>query len=697
MSTPTQNDIPSSTAADVRFNAEKLDEVVNSDNETYDDRFGNKRFTIKGLYVAVSSFFTNLGRADAYKDVGGLTDGSFPVEVGTDALKDSNVTGTIDVLLNSTAAGAVNLKNKKFVIPNSIFTGARWFRNRGTSATVDTSGLDNFSILGQGSSNTIIMHPGATGFGDHLYFDKAKYGKIGRFTLDNTALEAAGRNQNGQMWVTQSRDLEFDDIRFKGGSSLSFALGNCTNVFCRDLKVDFQYRYPVGTGKSPLIIGDFSQQCMIMGGWTKAVSEDGTIKYAGDLADNDDATDTKWAFHNFYGLTYSQLSNANVCLWQEGERARSNMHAIGNNYVGNGFGRGISQLSLGTDIGCSFNANQQAGIWARAEQWTSLGNHFLDITNVKGMSTGAKGAIWNEAADFISTTGNIFKGNDVDYSNYGTGTYVYGKGYFSLGDSFGGQVFQSASTTTKIQHQAFIGSRFDSTSLVNFGGTGVHNVFIGVQSKDKFGQLGNGTDSTLSQVNDIAFASLNADTSLLTSETGAVIALTVNGYARVNVYRSVISGFKIGIAEYGNGIVVYEKCYFKDCVFTAADLASGRFVDCVFNNCTNAPDAAGLNFKCDSITRPSSARVEVTVAAGGTYTFPSWVMEARGIYTLKIGGRGANLPYAELRIAKNSAAVSVNSTAVIESTAGSISAVWGTNGLVTLTFATAGTYYVQML
>lgn len=60
MTTPTQNEIPSSTAIDVRYNAEKLDEVVNSDNETYSDRFGNSRFTLKGLTVQVSNFFSSL-------------------------------------------------------------------------------------------------------------------------------------------------------------------------------------------------------------------------------------------------------------------------------------------------------------------------------------------------------------------------------------------------------------------------------------------------------------------------------------------------------------------------------------------------------------------------------------------------------------------------------------------------------------
>lgn len=70
MTTPTQNNVPSSTAIDARFNAEKLDEVVNSDNETYEDRFGNSRFTLKGLAAQVSGFFTSLASSLGGSKVG---------------------------------------------------------------------------------------------------------------------------------------------------------------------------------------------------------------------------------------------------------------------------------------------------------------------------------------------------------------------------------------------------------------------------------------------------------------------------------------------------------------------------------------------------------------------------------------------------------------------------------------------------
>lgn len=69
MTTPTQNGIPSSTAIDVRFNAEKLDEIINSDNETYADRFGNSRFTLKGIVLSIQGFFSDLSDSTGFSQV----------------------------------------------------------------------------------------------------------------------------------------------------------------------------------------------------------------------------------------------------------------------------------------------------------------------------------------------------------------------------------------------------------------------------------------------------------------------------------------------------------------------------------------------------------------------------------------------------------------------------------------------------
>lgn len=47
--TPTNKPIPSEDPRDLKFNAGKIDEVVNSDNDSYTDRFGKTRITVSGF------------------------------------------------------------------------------------------------------------------------------------------------------------------------------------------------------------------------------------------------------------------------------------------------------------------------------------------------------------------------------------------------------------------------------------------------------------------------------------------------------------------------------------------------------------------------------------------------------------------------------------------------------------------------
>jgi len=49
MTTPTSKPIPSNDVIDLKFNAEKIDEVVNSGAEKYTDRFNVQRYTIEGI------------------------------------------------------------------------------------------------------------------------------------------------------------------------------------------------------------------------------------------------------------------------------------------------------------------------------------------------------------------------------------------------------------------------------------------------------------------------------------------------------------------------------------------------------------------------------------------------------------------------------------------------------------------------
>jgi hypothetical protein len=70
MTQPTKNPIPSGNILDQVFNAEKIDEVVNSDNEQYSDRFGIKRFTVTGLAKLVKDLIASISGAGGAANVG---------------------------------------------------------------------------------------------------------------------------------------------------------------------------------------------------------------------------------------------------------------------------------------------------------------------------------------------------------------------------------------------------------------------------------------------------------------------------------------------------------------------------------------------------------------------------------------------------------------------------------------------------
>lgn len=76
MTTPTKLPIPSNNLLDSRFNFEKLDQIVNSDELEYSDRFGKKRFTFSGLYNVVQNWIASLATTSGAEAIGtelGLT------------------------------------------------------------------------------------------------------------------------------------------------------------------------------------------------------------------------------------------------------------------------------------------------------------------------------------------------------------------------------------------------------------------------------------------------------------------------------------------------------------------------------------------------------------------------------------------------------------------------------------------------
>lgn len=73
--TPTNKSIPSEDPRDLKFNAGKIDEVVNSDAHYYTDRFGVRRWTIAGFQYTAEEAIRNYGyiTMDSFEDGATLT------------------------------------------------------------------------------------------------------------------------------------------------------------------------------------------------------------------------------------------------------------------------------------------------------------------------------------------------------------------------------------------------------------------------------------------------------------------------------------------------------------------------------------------------------------------------------------------------------------------------------------------------
>lgn len=618
---------------------------------------------------------------------GTLQDELFKQRQGTDSLRDSTTEGTIDVLLNSTQPGAVDLQGKNIVIPNANYEGQRWFRNRGVP---ENPYVSEFSLSGNGTESTVIKHPftTSTGRGDHIYVDYMKRSTIKDMTLDNSEM-GMGSNQetskNGQVWLRYAEDSHVDNVRFAGGDVLSYVLDGCKNVYSTNLKVDYQYRYPSGYSKSPLIVGDFSEKCMFVGGYVRSISPDGSVIYAGDLADNDQANDSKWAFINLLGLPYATRANANACMWQEGEDAPSNAHFFGMNYFANGIGHGVTQQATGSDIGCTFRENQVRSVWVTG-RYSSTSGHFI---NNKGVNTGgvsnpsALGAIHIDNARWTSSVNDYFEANLRDIQDYTGGINHLYNSIHLTNNRHSAPI--SLSSGGNAVHLGIVNSQLTEDSTVFSGNNRVHTAICASHSVGSLGTFGNGSAPTITDI---------IGCSLLTDDS-SVNLLTQSGQGLVNFNRCVINGYSGLLTDTTTtpSNVTYEKCTFVGVTFSAKDL-SAKYIACSFINCTNAPNTVGLNFSADSFSRPSTARCEINTTAGSTYTFPSWIMETRGVYTIKIGGRGSDNHCAEFRISKGTAANIGTVTPLFESTVGKFTISWGAGVPPTITFVDAGNYSV---
>ncbi|MDK9356684.1 SPRY domain-containing protein [Lelliottia wanjuensis] len=590
---------------------------------------------------------------------------------------------------NNLLDGSVPVTGNKYQLPGGNWQVVDWMRNRSSSPVTPVT---DFIVRGQGAGATVVTQsPGLPGAnGSHIFADSLSRGYIGKISLINDALGMGGTTSdttnNGQIWLRYCQDFQVDDVFLSGGDVLSFCLGTCTNTFATNIKIDFQYRFPMGYSKSPILVGDFSEKCFVIGGYVKAIGRDGQI-YPGDLADNDQADDTVMAYMNLIGLPYSVKPNGNACLWQEGEDARSNGRFIGLNLSGNGIGHGVSQKAIGTDIAVVYRGHQTRGIWNQ-NIIVSIGGQFLDNKGEYG-ATNTKGAIHHDNAEFTAIKGGVFDGNVTDIIDYsGAPTRKTGGAIQSSGDRLSAP-FHITGGVTAIHHGIAGGRLGADAQVIDSGGAGNHVVIMNEAIVNKIGTSGFTED--YGKRFDVIGCTAEAEADY----TGVLIGQSNFGY--VLLRNCSILNYTAGLTEYTAGSrIVFDGCTFYGVTFSEDDLAGAIFMNCRYVDCTNSPEFSGYSFRADNPIFPAAAATEVTLAAGGSVSLPSWTHEQRGVYSMTVGGHRQDLNWWKGFVAKSNADLAATVTTQAESTPGVITVSWPADGFITVTATIAGTYRIAL-
>ncbi len=179
---PTNLPVPSESPRDLKFNAGKIDEFVTSLQREYEDRFGNKHYTIEGLRWVAQQAISAFGyiTLDSFEDGNSLTvpnqvlrlkatgeyyrwDGAFPKNVPAGSTPDS--TGGIGVG-KSLSVGDATLRSdlRKIASPITWFGGVSGEDCSDALESALQSGLPFFFPDGEWIITRDIAYPGRVNF-----------------------------------------------------------------------------------------------------------------------------------------------------------------------------------------------------------------------------------------------------------------------------------------------------------------------------------------------------------------------------------------------------------------------------------------------------------------------------------------------------------------------------------------------------
>lgn len=268
--TPTNKPIPSEDPRDLKFNAGKIDEVVNSDNHYYTDRFGHRRFTIAGFQHTAEEAIRNYGyiTMDSFEDGATLTlpnqvlryevtgeyyrwDGEFPKTVASgsapasaggvgigkwlsvgDAVLRSQISdpdgasnypelqmarwrdeGDVrgwgakgDGVTDSTENIAASLNSQKAVVASD--------------GVFSSSGINSNYCNLDGRGSGVLSHRSSTG--NYLVFNNLRSGRLSNITVESN--KATDTTHGQQVSLAGGNDVTISDVNFSNVKGTGFSL-----------------------------------------------------------------------------------------------------------------------------------------------------------------------------------------------------------------------------------------------------------------------------------------------------------------------------------------------------------------------------------------------------------------------------------------------------------------------------------------
>lgn len=655
---PTNKPIPSEDPRDLKFNAGKIDEVVNSDAHYYTDRFGVRRWTIAGFQYTAEEAIRNYGyiTMDSFEDGATLTlpnqvlryeatgeyyrwDGEFPktvsagstpetsggvglgvwVSVGDASLRSDLSQSTGAELLgygNLTVKSALDILTKKHILHFSEFGSLAELQNHITS-----NNLKNVEII---FDQVVNFGPGSGGLSTIVSLSNMDYLAVKGLVIRDTLLYSGAFDLTRVFDLTNITNLVFevdasstleyvgddkrgltplrlngcDNFTFIGKTSKCYQGYECTNVknlYARSVNNDTRYPHLLGN-VGVVDIHTVNNGCRRDFFLTNNCAGG---KITVDAVDTQQGTPIKMYFYN--GNMDNQISNLTINYKYRSTGRYTLPYRVAPIWLDWGWDSTITETMIaGLMRNITINYDVVGGNWGSVIGTTKLIDESIADNNPRGYGYSN-----------IVITGRIELGGG-DSNNHAWFFNFNSNDNWTSGDSINGFICRDLVVRKLNGGDVYVNTNQLTGAVVNYGGVAFDNVnapeaklTASDYSKVKF------RDCTFSD-----FASIGATPDASKSASGSMLFIKAAGDSR---------NFKLGTVSTYRNVSLWDVNIVANSPFSGVSSAwHGR-----------------IQGTLAMATTPSASTLEGTVSASytkGTAATPTISVDASGNVFLNFAG-----------------------------------------------------------